>query len=113
MFPNARGQPLTRDGIEYLLAQHVQAARRKCASLKTKRVTAHVLRHSTAMSLLRHGVDCSVIVLWLGHESIETTQIYFHASLEIKERALARTKRLNRSREAVAAIAPQISYWPS
>src|ERR1019366_8160934 len=55
-------------------------------------VTPHVLRHSTAMNLLEHGVDCSVIALWLGHESMDTTQIYLHASLELKEKALAKTE---------------------
>ena len=54
-------------------------------------MTMHVLRHSAAMRLLRAGIDTSVIALWLGHEQIETTQIYLHADLEIKERALAKT----------------------
>jgi site-specific recombinase XerD len=58
--------------------------------LATKRVSPHVLRHSTAMELLQHGVDQSVIALWLGHESVETTQIYIHADLQLKEKALAR-----------------------
>jgi site-specific recombinase XerD len=92
IFPNARGQTLSRDGVEYLLSKHVATARLNCASLKTKRVSAHVLRHSTAMNLLQNGVDRSVIALWLGHESMETTQIYLHANLELKESALAKTK---------------------
>ena len=54
-------------------------------------MTAHVLRHTAAMRLLQAGVDTSVIALWLGHEQVETTQIYLHADLAIKERALART----------------------
>jgi len=91
-FPNARGQPLSRDGVEYILSQHVGTAETKRPSLKGKRVTAHVLRHSTAMSLLQSGVDRSVIALWLGHESMETTQIYLHADLELKEQALAKTE---------------------
>ncbi len=62
-----------------------------CPSLAEKKVTAHVLRHTTAMRLLQAGVDTSVIALWLGHEQVETTQIYLHADLAIKERALART----------------------
>jgi len=95
LFPNARGKSLSRDGVEYLLAQHVDAAGMKCPSLKTKRVSPHVLRHSTAMNLLQHGVDRAVIALWLGHESIETTQAYLHANLEIKERALAKTEPFN------------------
>ena len=92
LFPNARGQSLSRDGVEYILSRHVKSARAQCPSMKAKRVTAHVLRHSTAMSLLLHGVDCSVIALWLGHESIETTQVYLHANLELKEQALAKTE---------------------
>jgi len=67
-------------------------ARQQCPSLKNKRVSPHVLRHSTAMDLLQCGVDRSVIALWLGHERMDTTQIYLHASLELKEKALAKTK---------------------
>lgn len=95
LFPNARGKPLSRDGVEYLLAKHVATARIQCPSLKSKRVSPHVLRHSTAMDLLQHGVDRSVIALWLGHESIETTQVYLHANLQLKEQALAKTAPLN------------------
>jgi integrase/recombinase XerD len=91
-FPNARGQTLSRDGVEYILSKHMSTAETRCPSLKGKRVTAHVLRHSTAMSLLRAGVDRSVIALWLGHESMETTQVYLHADLELKEQALAKTE---------------------
>jgi integrase/recombinase XerD len=92
LFPNARGQPLSHDGLAYLLAKHVAAARRQCASLASKRVTPHVLRHSLAMDLLHHGADRSLIALWLGHESMETTQIYLHADLQLKEQALAKTE---------------------
>ena len=91
VFPNARGQSLSRDGVEYILSRHLKTARAKCPSLKSKRVSAHVLRHSTAMNLLQSGVDRSVIALWLGHESMDTTQIYLHANLELKESALAKT----------------------
>lgn len=91
VFPNARGQPLSRDGVQYILTQYVNAAREKCPSLKAKRVSPHVLRHSAAMDLLQNGVDRSVIALWLGHESMDTTQVYLHASLELKEKALAKT----------------------
>ena len=72
-------------------SKHLNTARAKCPSLKTKRVSAHVLRHTTAMNLLHHGVDRSVIALWLGHESMDTTQIYLHANLKLKEEALAKT----------------------
>jgi site-specific recombinase XerD len=94
VFPNARGQPLSHDGLAYILAKHVATARGKCPSLNKKRITPHVLRHSLAMDLLQHGVDRSVIALWLGHQSMETTQVYLHASLELKERALAKTKQV-------------------
>jgi integrase/recombinase XerD len=68
VFPNARGQTLSRDGVEYILSQHVSAAEKKCPSLKSKRVTAHVLRHSTAMSLLQAGVDRSVMARIHGND---------------------------------------------
>ena len=91
LFPNHRGTPLSRDSIEHLVTKYVGTARQHCDSLKQKHVTPHVLRHSAAMELLQHGVDRAVIALWLGHESVETTQIYLHADLEIKERALEKT----------------------
>jgi site-specific recombinase XerD len=92
LFPNARGQPLSHDGLAYILAKQVATARGQCPSLAKKRITPHVLRHSLAMDLLQNGVDRSVIALWLGHQSMETTQIYLHANLELKEQALAKTK---------------------
>lgn len=91
LLPTARGTPMSRDAVERLLARHVATATPRCPSLANKRVSPHVLRHSTAMELLQAGVDRSVIALWLGHESIETTQIYLDADLRMKERALART----------------------
>jgi integrase/recombinase XerD len=87
-FPSARGQPLSRDGVDFLLRRAVSTAARSCPSLKTKRVSPHVLRHTTAMHLLQAGVDVAVIALWLGHESIETTHVYVEADLATKERAL-------------------------
>jgi integrase/recombinase XerD len=91
LFPNARGRTLSRDGVQYLLSKHLKTARGRCPSLRNKRVSPHVLRHSTAMDLLHHGVDHSVIALWLGHESPETTQVYIAADLALKEKALAKT----------------------
>lgn len=91
LFPSARGTPLTIHGVQYMLNKHRLTASRACPSLKHKRVTVHRLRHTMAMDLLQAGVDRSVIALWLGHESVETTQIYLEATLAMKEQALART----------------------
>lgn len=91
VFPSSRGGRMSEDAVERLVAKHASAARQRCPSLGGKRVTPHTLRHTAAMQLLRRGVDRSVIALWLGHESIETTQIYLHADLRLKEKALART----------------------
>ena len=91
LFPTRIGRALSRDALERRLAGYVEDATAVCPSLARKRVSMHVLRHSAAMRLLRAGVDTSVIALWLGHEQIETTQIYLHADLQIKERALERT----------------------
>jgi site-specific recombinase XerD len=88
LFPNARGDRLSVHGVQYLLTKHRLAASKHCPSLKDKRVTVHRLRHTMAMDLLQAGVDRSVIALWLGHESVETTQIYLEATLAMKERAL-------------------------
>jgi integrase/recombinase XerD len=90
LFPGPRGRPLTRDAIRRILDRHVAAAAMACPSIAAKRVSPHVLRHSAAMQLLDAGVDTAVIALWLGHESIRTTDIYQHADLALKERALAR-----------------------
>jgi site-specific recombinase XerD len=88
VFPNARGKPLSRYGVNYLLQQAMHRARLTCPSLRAKIVSPHVIRHSTAMHLLQSGVDITVIALWLGHESIETTHVYLEADLATKERAL-------------------------
>jgi site-specific recombinase XerD len=90
LFPNARGGRLSADGVQYLLAKHCAAAAKVCPSLKDKHVTLHCLRHTMAMDLLQAGVERSVIALWLGHESVETTQIYLDATLAMKEQALAK-----------------------
>ena len=91
LFPSAKGERLSVHGVQYLLNKHRMAASQVCPSLKQKRVTVHRLRHTMAMDLLQSGADRSVIALWLGHESVETTQIYLDATLEMKERALAKT----------------------
>jgi len=91
LFPNARGGKLSRHGAFYILSTHANAARRRCPSLEAKKISPHVLRHTAAMNLLQAGVDSSVIALWLGHESVETTQIYIEADMELKEKILAKT----------------------
>ncbi len=91
LFPSAKGTRLTIHGVQYMLNKHRLTASKVCPSLKHKRVTVHRLRHTMAMDLLESGVDRSVIALWLGHESVETTQIYLEATLAMKEQALART----------------------
>lgn len=90
LFPSNSGNKLSRDALEHIVQRHTLVAAKSCPSLKGKRVSPHVLRHSTAMELLHHGVDQAVIALWLGHESVETTQIYMHADLRLKEKALER-----------------------
>lgn len=90
LFPNARGGRLSADSVQYLVRKYAQVAAGRCPTLRGKRVSPHVLRHSAAMELLAAGVDSSVIALWLGHESVNTTQIYLHAHLALKEAALAR-----------------------
>lgn len=91
LFPNRANRRLSSDAVADLLAKHVTAAASRCPSLKTKRVSPHTLRHTTAMTLLQAGVDTSTIALWLGHAGTKATQAYLHADLALKEAALART----------------------
>jgi len=91
VFPSIRGGRLSADAVARLLKKHVAVASDDCPSLKQKNITFHCLRHTTAMDLLHAGVEQTVIALWLGHESIETTQIYLDADLALKEKILART----------------------
>lgn len=91
LFPTRQGVRLSRDALERRVAKHARAAAQSCPTLAGKRISPHVMRHSTAMRLLNAGVDTTVIALWLGHESVATTQIYVHADLALKEQALART----------------------
>jgi integrase/recombinase XerD len=90
VFPSIRGGFLSRDAIERLVARHCKTAQSHCPSLRHKNVTPHVLRHTAAMELLHHGVDRSVIALWLGHESVETIQMYLHADMRLKRKALSK-----------------------
>jgi integrase/recombinase XerD len=92
LFPTRTGSRLSRDAVEHRITKHAAAATARCPSLHGKTITAHTLRHTAAMRLLHAGTDTTVIALWLGHEQAETTQIYLHADLALKEKALARTK---------------------
>ena len=91
LFITRRGTPLSRDALERRVAKYTAIAAESCRSLLEKKVSPHVLRHSAAMRLLSAGVDTSVIALWMGHENTATTQVYIHADLALKERAIART----------------------
>jgi len=91
LFTTATGRTLSTDAVEHRLAKYAANATTACPSLRAKTITPHVLRHTAAMRLLHAGVDTTVIALWLGHKQIRTTQIYLHADLAIKEKALART----------------------
>ena len=91
LFPTARNTRLSADAVQDLVAKHVEHAARVCPSLRTKHVTPHTLRHTAAMRLIHAGVDPVVIALWLGHESIQSTNAYVHADMALKDRALART----------------------
>jgi integrase/recombinase XerD len=95
LFPNTQGGRLSADGVEYMVAKYVAMVRQRCPSLRQKNVTPHVFRHSAAMELRASGVDLSTIAFWLGHESVETTQIYLDADLALKEKALAKTRPIN------------------
>ena len=79
------GRPLTRKALARRIAKHATLAAERCASLTAKTITPHVLRHTAAMRLLHAGVDATVISLWLGHEQVETTQMYLHADFALKE----------------------------
>lgn len=92
LFISNRNTSLSRDAVEDIVRRHVATASKTCSSLQAKRVTPHVLRHSAAMQLLQSGVDRTVIALWLGHESVETTQMYLHADIKMKEQAIAKTR---------------------
>ncbi len=91
LFPNRLERPLSRDSLAPLVGKYVALARRRCPAFADQHITPHVLRNSAAMALLQRGVERTVIALWLGHESVETTQIYRHADMRMTARALAQT----------------------
>ena len=109
LFPTARGGRLSADAVQHLVAKYAAVAQQTCPSLADKRVSPHVLRHTTAMELMQAGVDRTLIALWLGHESVETTQIYLDANLGIKEEILSKTTPINAKQ---AAISLTMTCWP-
>jgi integrase/recombinase XerD len=92
LFPTSTGRRLSRDAIEHRIARYVAEATSSCPSIRAKHVTAHTFRHTCAMRLLQSGVSVTVIALWLGHEHASTSDIYFHADMAQKERAIARVQ---------------------
>ena len=95
LFPNASGMPLSRSGVENRLRQAVEIATASCPTLKGRRISPHTIRHTTAMHLLQSGVEMTVIALWLGHESMETTHMYLEADLAMKEKALSKAQEMH------------------
>jgi integrase/recombinase XerD len=95
LFPTSSGRRLSRDAVAWLLAKHAKHAAQHHLAIDAATISPHTLRHTCAMRLLHAGVDTTVIALWLGHESTQTTQIYIHADLALKEKALARTAPTN------------------
>lgn len=90
LFPTIRGAQMSADTVQYSLAKYVAKAAGQCPTLRKKRISPHILRHTAAMDLLGAGVDGAVISLWLGHESVRSTQPYLHAHIAMKEAALSR-----------------------
>lgn len=88
-FATHSGRRLSVDAVQHRIALHAKSAAAQCSSLQGKHLSPHVLRHTSAMSLLHAGVDTTVIALWLGHADVRSTNAYLHADLAIKERALA------------------------
>lgn len=95
LFCGPHGNRLSRDALDHRLRLYTTRAAADCASLAAKRITMHTLRHTAAMNLLAHGVDVSVIALWLGHQRTQSTDAYLHADMTIKQAAIDRTRPVN------------------
>ena len=106
VFLNHRGQPMTRFGVRWILRKHVRGAALRVPSLKGKRLHPHSIRHSTAIHLLRSGIDLSTIANWLGHVSINTTNRYLTLDLEAKRQALDKSERVLSGRQRGALRPP-------
>lgn len=110
IFPTTRGGQLSADAVQHLLAKHLAAATKGCPSIGKKRITFHCLRHTMAMDLLHAGVEQTAIALWLGHESIETTQMYLDADLALRERILAKTAPIDSKPGKYRPSGPLLSF---
>lgn len=110
VFPASHGGSLTRDGLSRIVIRHAATASKSCPSMAQKKVGPHVLRHSCAMQMLTAGVDVAVIALWLGHESIRTTDMYQHADIALKERALARVPQHSASQARYRPPDPLLAF---
>jgi integrase/recombinase XerD len=110
LFPTSTGRHLSRDAIEHRLALYVRRAAQRCPSLPNKHVTAHTLRHTCAMRLLLADVDVTVIALWLGHSQVSTTNVYLHADMNQKERAIARLNPLATKHGRYRAPDPLLAF---
>jgi integrase/recombinase XerD len=113
LFPTTTGRSLSRDAVERRLARHVALAAERCPSIGAKRVSMHTLRHTAAMRLLLAGNDITVIALWLGHEQIATTNIYLHADMTQKQRAIDRTTPANARQGRYRPPDPLIAFLES
>lgn len=110
LFCGPRGQHLSPDALEHRLKIHATTAAAGCASITDKHITMHTLRHTAAMNLLAHGVDTSVIALWLGHQRTQSTDAYLHADMAIKQAAIDRTRPPNTT-PGIYQPEPDILAW--
>jgi integrase/recombinase XerD len=112
-FPNARGRPLARHSVNYLIHKAVEGAAPDCPSLLTRPITPHLIRHTTATHLLQAGIDIATIALWLGHESVETTHVYLEADLATKEQALQKLAPVEEQEVRFTADDPLLAFLTS
>jgi integrase/recombinase XerD len=112
-FPNARGRPLARHSVNYLIHKAVEGAAPGCPSLLTRPITPHLIRHTTATHLLQAGIDIATIALWLGHESIETTHVYLETDLATKEQALQKLAPVEEQEARFTADDPLLAFLTS
>ena len=112
-FPNARGRPLARHSVNYLIHKAVQGAAPSCPSLLTRPITPHLIRHTTATHLLQAGIDIATIALWLGHERVETTHVYLEADLATKEKALQKLAPVEEQGAPFTADDPLLAFLTS